>query len=419
MMKLTYVGKLTLIFGLTWGLVGLDRMMVGFAAPGFMPALNLNFTQLGLIISANGLGVAIGGWIIGTLSEYYGRRTGAVWGNFIEHIFSGLTGLCSTFGQMLGIRALLGVSFGSVYGPGFAAISEESPPEKRGFYVGMAQSFFPLLGMCIGPIVAGYLLISTSWRNLFFLIAIPGILLTLYMAKFMHEPPSTAENIRIRKSTGKKVLLHEGKEVRIWDVLKYRNVIIMTLVAVSTMAYLYVLFTFVPSFFQTVHGYSPVQTGWIMALGGLVIALGQMIATPISDRLGRKPTMLILFALGVIGGVLFATASVGTNIVLIALYFAIFSLGLSSFPLYLAVVPTESVPFTLAATAVSLPMGLGEVVGTTIFPAIGGRLADLYGLTSTLYMVIAASAISFVLCLFTKETAPQVVAAKQSKELAA
>jgi MFS family permease len=64
-------------------------------------------------------------------------------------------------------------------------------------------------------------------------------------------------------------------------------------------------------------------------------------------------------------------------------------------------------------------MGLGEVIGTTVFPAIGGRLADLYGLTSTIYLVIAASAISFVLCLFAKETAPQVVAAKQSKELAA
>lgn len=418
-MKMSYVGKLTLVFGLTWGLVGLDRMMVGFAAPGFMPALNLNYTQLGLIISANGIGVAVGAWLIGTLSEYYGRRTGAVWGNLVEHILSGVTGLCQTFGQMLGIRALLGVSFGSVYGPGFAAIAEEAPPEKRGFYIGMAQSFFPLFGMAIGPIVAGYLLVATEWRNLFFLIAIPGILLSLYMAKFMHEPPSTAENIRIRKSTGRKVLLHEGKEVCIWDVLKYRNVIVMTLVAVSTMAYLYVLFTFVPSFFQQVHGFSPIRTGWVMAGGGLVVALGQMIATPISDRIGRKPTLLILFALGFVGGILFAKAPVGTNFALIAIYFAIFSLGLSSFPLYLAAVPSESVPFTLAATAVALPQGLGEMVGTTVFPVIGGRLADVYGLTSTLYMVIAASAISFLLCLLVKETAPQVVAAKKGKEFAA
>ncbi|KUO75108.1 MAG: hypothetical protein APF81_02590 [Desulfosporosinus sp. BRH_c37] len=414
-MKLSYVGKLTLIFGLTWGLVGLDRMMVGVAAQGFMPDLKLSFTQLGLIVSANGLGVALGAWIIGSLSEFYGRRLGAVWGNLAEHIFSGLTGLALTFGQMFGIRALLGVTFGSVYGPAYAAIAEEAPPEKRGFYIGIAQSFFPLIGMAIGPVAAGYVLASTGWRPLFFIIAIPGILLTLFLAKFMREPASTAENIRIRKSTGKKVLLHEGKEVHIWDVLKYRNVILMTLVAVSTMAYLYVLFTFVPSFLMKVHGFSPIKTGWTMGVGGLVVAVGEILAPIYSDRIGRKPMLLILFAIGFVGGILFANAPMGTNYALFVFYFALFNLGLSSFPLYLATIPTESVPFTLAATAVALPMGFGEVVGTTVFPAIGGRIADLYGLTQTLYLVIGACAVSFVFSLFIKETAPQVLAKRRGK----
>lgn len=78
-MKMNYVGKLSLVFGLTWGLGGLDRLMVGLAAPGYMPALGLNFSQLGLIAAANGAGVAVGAWIIGPLSEMYGRRLGAIW----------------------------------------------------------------------------------------------------------------------------------------------------------------------------------------------------------------------------------------------------------------------------------------------------------------------------------------------------
>lgn len=115
---------------------------------------------------------------------------------------------------------------------------------------------------------------------------------------------------------------------------------------------------------------------------------------------------------------MFASAPVGTHLAQLALYFAIFSLGLSSFPLYLATVPSESVPFTLAATAVALPQGLGEAVGTTFFPAIGGRIADVYGLNYTIYLVVAACAICILISLFVKETAPRVASAKQSEKIA-
>ncbi len=419
-MKMNYVGKLSLIFGLTWGLGGLDRLMVGLAAPGYMPALGLNFSQLGLIAAANGAGVAVGAWIIGPLSEMYGRRLGAVWGNLAEHVFSGLSGLVGSFGGMFGVRGLMGACVGALYGPSYAAIAEESPPEKRGHYIGFAQSFWPLIGMGIGPIVAGYLLAGVGWRFSFFLVAIPGIILTLYLASFMREPKTVADNIKRRKETGKSTLMHEGKEVHIWDVLKYRNVLLATLTSICSMAYLFVLFAFVPVFFGKIHHMSPVQTGWVMSGGGLVVWLGEIYLPRISDVIGRKPSLLIAFALGAFGGFLFAMAPPGTSAGLLAFYFAIFCAGLSSYPVFLALVPTESVPFTIAATAVALPQGLGEVIGATVFPAIGGWVADSYGLTHTMYMVIASCSACFIISLFLKETAPRVVArrAKVQVELA-
>lgn len=404
-----YVGKLSLVFGLTWGLAGLDRLMVGYAAPGFMHELGLNFTQLGLIITVSGIGVAIGAWIIGPLSEYYGRRKGSVWANLCEHAFSGFTALVQTFGQMFFLRGLMGFFFGSLYGPSFAAISEESPPEKRGLWMGLTQSFFPLLGMAIGPIVAGYLLTSVGWRYGFVLIALPGVILVLWMARFMREPPSVAENIRVREETGKKVLLHGDQEFKIWHVFKYRNIILMTIVAIFTMAYLWVLFTFVPSLCCEVHKMTPVQAGYVMSGGGLLCFILQIVAPLVSDRVGRKPMLLILFGLGTLGGLLFATAPVGTSGALLAAYFALFCAGLSSYPLYLVIVPTESVPFTIAATAVAVPQGLGEIIGATVFPALGGRIADVYGLGATMWVVVACSAVAFVGCALAKETAPRVL----------
>ncbi len=409
-MKTNYVGKLSLIFGLTWGLGGLDRLMVGLAAPGYMPALGLNFSQLGLIAAANGAGVAIGAWIIGPLSETHGRRLGAVWGNLAEHVFSGLSGIVNSFGAMFGVRGLMGACVGSLYGPAFAAIAEESPPEKRGFYMGLTQSFWPLIGMGFGPIIAGYLLAGVGWRFAFFLVAIPGIILTLYLASFMKEPKTVAENIKRRRETGESKMVHEGREVHIWDVLKYRNILLATLISISCMAYLFVLFAFVPAFFGKVHHLNPVQTGWIMCGGGFLTCIGQVLLPHLSDRIGRKPSLLMLWFIGGLGGVLFAMAPAGTGFGTLALYFALFCVGLSSYPLFLVIVPTESVPFTIAATAVAVPQGVGEVIGATVFPAIGGWIADVYGLTHTMYMVIAACAVCFLCSLFLKETAPRVVA---------
>jgi MFS family permease len=380
-----------------------------------MPALKLNFTQLGMIFTIGALCTAIGGWIIGPISEYYGRKLGSVWVNLINTVISGITGLVQSFGQMLGIRALVALGFGGMYSPGLAAISEESPPEKRGFYMGLTQSFWPFIGMGIGPIVVGYLLESVGWRFAFFLIMIPGVIIILYMASFMKEPASVAKNIQTRKETGKRVLLHEGKEMHLLDVFKYRNIIVSSIIAIFTMAYLWVLFGFAPSLFGQVHKFSPVLTGWVMCGGGFLCCAMQILGPHLSDRMGRKPLLVMMFGIGTVGGILFAMSPPGTAAGLLAFYFALFCIGLSSYPLYLVIIPTESVPFTLAATAVVVPQGLGEIIGATVFPTLGGRIADTYGLTYTVWIVVICSLISFIACFFLKESAPRILAKKGLK----
>jgi MFS family permease len=180
MKKMNYALKLTLFFGITWGLAGLDRCLTGYAAPGFMVDLKLNFTQLGLIVTLSALAATLGGFIFNPISEYYGRRVGTVWGNIGQHLLSALTGLVQSFGQMTIMRSVMAFGNAGMHGPSFAAIAEEAPPEKRGFLMGLAMSFWPLIGMGMGPIVAGYLMTTVGWRYSFFLIAIPGICIAIY-----------------------------------------------------------------------------------------------------------------------------------------------------------------------------------------------------------------------------------------------
>jgi hypothetical protein len=51
-------------------------------------------------------------------------------------------------------------------------------------------------------------------------------------------------------------------------------------------------------------------------------------------------------------------------------------------------------------------VGLGEILGGVIAPAISGRAADLYGLQSPLIIMAGCAMVGAVLALFLRETAP-------------
>ncbi len=58
------------------------------------------------------------------------------------------------------------------------------------------------------------------------------------------------------------------------------------------------------------------------------------------------------------------------------------------------------------ATSLGLIVGVGEVVGGAFGPVLAGSLADSYGLQAPMYMAIVCAAVSAVIALGLKETAP-------------
>jgi MFS family permease len=101
--------------------------------------------------------------------------------------------------------------------------------------------------------------------------------------------------------------------------------------------------------------------------------------------------------------------------VMVALMF-IGWMGTGAFAVFMGVVPGESVPARYAATAVGLVMGVGEVVGGSCAPAVGGRAADLTTLAAPFQLALACALVAAFLSLFLKETAPvKIGATKQQK----
>src|SRR4029077_7619928 len=101
---------------------------------------------------------------------------------FAFSILSGLSGLATGFASLIVIRAIMGLTEGSYCLTSFAAPNEASEPKRRGFNLGIQQCTFALFGLGVGPILATQLMsIVPSWRWVFWIVAIPGLVVGGFM----------------------------------------------------------------------------------------------------------------------------------------------------------------------------------------------------------------------------------------------
>ena len=157
--------------------------------------------------------------------------------------------------------------------------------------------------------------------------------------------------------------------------------------------------------------------GTLLSVLGFASALSGFGAPWLSDRIGRKPVMIgfcLVGALTALGAMYFQ----GSTVMLGAILF-IGWLASGTFPLFMGVIPGESMPRKYAATAMGLVVCAGEILGGTGLVLLAGKVADLTSLPSAVMMMAASGAVGCVLCFFLVETAPVKVRAVAAPALAA
>ena len=144
--------------------------------------------------------------------------------------------------------------------------------------------------------------------------------------------------------------------------------------------------------------------GWLMGTLGLSATLGSFVVSGVSDRIGRRPVIVLTCFLGVMLplGALFYHGSIW---ILAATFFFGWALT-GAFPLFMGTIPSETVSARHMTTAMAIIMGSGEVVGGVISPAIAGWAADIAGLAAPLWIMMGLCAAAGILALALNETAP-------------
>jgi MFS transporter, ACS family, hexuronate transporter len=402
-----YENRLLLLLGVSFGFAFFDRNSASVLIPYIAKDLLLTNTQAALINSVLSVMWALGAYVIARWSDSKGNRKPFLLAFLV--IFSAcsiLSGLARSFPILLISRAVMGAVEGPFLPVCLAIMAVESSPGRRGVNAGSMQNFFAaLLGQSLAPWLLPIIAEHYGWRAAFFVSGVPGLLCAIGIWLWVREPTRQAQ-----AATG-------GDPVGFFDMLAVRNVFVCCLISVFMVGWFVMGWTFLPKFLTEVRGMPGPTMGSLLSVLGFSSALSGFGAPWLSDRIGRKPVMIgfcLLGALTALGAVYFR----GSTLVLGALLFVGW-LASGTFPLFMGVVPGESVPRQYAATAMGLVVCVGEVLGGSGLVALAGKMADLTQLSTAVLMMAGSGAIGCVLCLFLVETAPVKARAAAAATLAA
>lgn len=394
-------GYQTLLVGLlslNFGIVFFDRQALNVLMPFVQPELGLTQTQIGILAGGLSFTWAIAAFGVGKLSDTLGRRKLLlVLSTIAFSLCSFLTGLASSFAFILGARLLMGVAEGGVMPISHAMVASEVSPERRGLAQGVAQNLGSnILGSFLAPVVLIAFATAFGWREAFYLAGVPGIISAVLMWFLIKEPaPSPGPE-------------NDEDNMSIPDALRIRNIWIVVVVGVLMVAHFVITWAFMPIFLAQEKGLDESTMSWIMGTLGVAAAIYAFLVSGLSDRIGRKPMMVVLPFLSLIGplGALYWN---GSALVLSAIFFVGWAVN-GIFPIFMATIPSETVDARHHATVLGLAMGSCEILGGVFGPPLAGLLNDSFGPSTFLWMLMVLALASGFFSLFLRETAPAALA---------
>ena len=393
-----YENMLLILLSFTFGFVLFDRMALSYLVPFFDKELGLDNTQIGLLNSLLALAWAVSGYLMGTLSDKTGKRKQyLIITVTIFSICSFMSGLAASFAFLLLARIIMGFAEGPVLPLAQSIMVDASTEKRRGFNMGFMQSFGgSVLGM-LAPIILVALATNFGWRNAFFIAGVPGLILATL--GFFYIKEKKALEVKEKK-----------QKIAIADLLKYRNVWVTILLSCCMMTWLSAQLTFMPKYLISIKHFTAEDMGKTMSAFGLGAIIWGVAVPALSDKFGRKPIVIIFFLLSVLMPL--SVIYSGKNFVSLSALVLVGTSIMGCFPIVLATIPSETMPHQYIAQTLGLVMGIGELVGGFVAPAVAGWSADQFGLHAPFSIAAGAALSASLMAFLLYETAPALLKKK-------
>jgi predicted MFS family arabinose efflux permease len=414
-----YELRMVAILCVAFGILTTEIFGIGFLAPFIARDLALSNVQMGTLFSGFWVTYSISSYLAGFITDRWGKRKPVLLASLIlVSVFSVLSSFATSFYTLLAARMLMGSVVGLFLPVAQTVIALESPSRRLGLYTGLLQSLGNnLLAVFLAPSIIVYIAVHYGWRAGFLVVIGPGLMCSILVAWLIREPSSRPAGTQFDQNSQRDANAQpDGASARggarkseasrgVSHMFRGRNIWLCMAGSSLLLAFITITMGFLPKFFVDVRGLAPESMSALMSVLGIAGAILGVGLPALSDRLGRRPVMMLACALGVIAplSAIFYSGPMVMAGVLLFLGWA--AAGVT--PLFLAIVPSESVPKESLSTVIGLNIAVGTLIGGVGGPAFAGWAADQWGLHASLGIDVACAASAALLALFIRETAPR------------
>jgi MFS family permease len=371
--------------GLGWALDAFDFTILPLALSAIIATFGLSATQGGTIVTVTLVASAIGGVLAGLAADRIGRARMLVVTIAAFSVFTALSGLAQSYWQILLLKGLQGIGFGGEWAVGAILVAEIASPRYRGRVIGYLSSAYAV-GWALAVIsytvifsVAG----AQSWRYLFFIGVLPGVLV-LYIRRNVRDPEVFVETRRTRDAlagNGKAGGASNGL-VQLFRRDLRKTTILTILLGVGAQGGYWAVFTWLPSYLRSNRHLTVVGTGGYLSVIIVGMFVGYVSSGYLHDWMGRRKTFVLFAVCGIVLVTAYTQIPVGANGLLLVLGgpLGLAAAGsLSGIGAYFS----ELFPSRVRGVGVGLANNLGRGVAA-FFPALVGVLSATFGLATAI-----------------------------------
>lgn len=368
-----------------WVLDAFDFTLLLLVLADIGKTFGVSLVAMGTVVTGTLFCRLFGGLLFGMWADRAGRLLPLMVSIASFSFFSLLTALAPNFALFFLVRLLFGIGMGGEWAAGTPLAMENWPRQHRGIASGILQGGWPV-GYLLATLVYFVVFPLWGWRALFIVGAFPA-LLVLFIRRKMPESPvylERQEQLRQRDAT----LTDRFSLVRLFQPDLVRTTIHAFVVMGAMMFTYYALNTFWPTFLgSAMHLGVGGKTLFLVCLNASSL-VGYWVAGWLSERFGRRPTLIGYALLAIASLPLFSLATTAWVVLIGGILVGALGVGLwGVIPAYLSErFPTSAraagsgtayhvgaAVGSFAATVVALIHTAGPTLGQAI--AIGGAIA--------------------------------------------
>jgi MFS family permease len=374
----------------------LDRYLLSMLAGPVKQEFGISDATMGLLLGpafaifCSSLAIPVA-W----LADRYSRRGLISGGMVVWSAFTAATGLAQSSLQVAITRIGVGVGESAGAAPAHSLIVDYFPPERRATAFSFLQMGVPV-GQMLGMLIAGLLVAPLGWRNVFFVVGLPGIAIALVLRLSVREPVRTVP-APPATSLGEELATFGHSVAALARIPTFVAIAFGGMIAASAGTG----FGFwVPQLFARSHGMSLAEFGLTFGIAnGIAGILGLLFSGLLADRLARlDPRWRLRVAAGSVAlsmPILIAICAVPNPYVAVWLSVPSALVGAGYAPVIYAIAQSLSPPRSRSVTASVMMLfigGGGMLFGPSAIGALSDLLAPRFGGESLRAAMIATLA---------------------------